>query len=303
MAGEEFNITATADCVFPNPVDLVAISYDKGIELIANPDFYVELGQTTLDKGFQLIAEANLDVTLTPTVDVSITGIAEVFNQIAVTATPAIDLSFHDLNCQSDFTFTATPTIDKAVDGFSDASFDIFAIPTIDKAITDGYSDAHFEIGLDRLLRSLFTAPPDAEISILKYMTSDSAETLLDGSTIEAGVTTILNVHVLGSRLDTYLIEFFVRTRNDAIPVIYKSSSGTPGGIRLIGINSKATPSGTLQELIAQIILETADTNQFDATTVVNYECRMSHKGFGEDYRIAPKKERGETGLFTISKY
>lgn len=304
MAGEEYSITATADVNWGNALDLTSVSYDRGIDLLANPELFLDLLNATLDKGFFLEAESKFNLNLSPTKDVAVTAISEVFNQVGVFVNPTTDLAFTDLNSASNlFDLSLTPSLDVSVDGVSEGMFALSSSPTLDRAIGEGESEAQFYFGIERLLRSLFTAPPDAEITVLKYMTSEAAETLLDNSTLEAGVTNILQLHVLGSRLDTYVTEFFVRTKGDAIPVIYKSSSGSPGGIRLVGINNKATPSGTLQELIAQIILEPADTAQFEATTTVIYECRMSHLGFGEDYRIAPKKDRGETGLFTIAKY
>ncbi len=304
MAEEEYSITATADIDWGNALNLTSISYDKGIELTADPALSLSLSGVTVDKGFFLDSETNLNLTLSPTKDVAVTAISEVFNQVGLFVNPAIDLAFVDLNSEPQSPeMSIIPAVTKALEGESVADVQLSVIPTVDKVIGEGQAEGQYYLEIERLLRSLFTAPPDAEIAVLKYMTSEDAETLLDGCTIEAGVTTILQLQVLGSRLDTYLIEFFVRTASDAIPVIYKSSSGSPGGIRLVGINNKATPSGTLQELIAQIVLEPADTAQFEAISTVIYECRMSHRGFGEEYRIAPKKERGETGLFTITKY
>lgn len=304
MSGEQYSITAAADIDWGNALDLTSVSYDRGVDLFSDPTVILEILQTPLDKSFSLDAEAAFDLSLTPTKDIAVTAISDGFNQAGVFANPTVDLAFTDLNSEvNPISLSSTPSVDLAMTGEADGSFDISLSPTIDRTIGDGESEGQFYFGVERLLRSLFTAPPDAEITVLKYMSSESAETLLDGCTIEAGVTTILQLHILGSRLDTYLTEFFVRTNGDAVPVIYKSSSGSPGGIRIVGINNKATPSGTLQELIAQIILEPADTAQFEATSTVIYECRMSHRGFGEDYRIAPKKDRGETGLFTIAKY
>lgn len=304
MAGEQYSITATADINWGNALDLTSVSYDRGIDLLSDPTVILDILQTTLDKGFSLDAEAVFNLSLTPTKDVAVTAISDGFNQAGVFVNPTVDLAFTDLNSEvNSISLSSTPSVDLAIDGVAEGHFDVSSSPTIDRTIGDGESEGQFYFGVERLLRSLFTAPPDAEITVLKYMSSEDAETLLDGCTIEAGVTNILQLHILGSRLDTYLTEFFVRTKGDAVPVIYKSSSGSPGGIRIVGINNKATPSGTLQELIAQIILEPADTAQFEATSTVIYECRMSHRGFGEDYRIAPKKDRGETGLFTIAKY
>lgn len=305
MSGEQYSITATADIDWGSALDLVSVSYDRGINLLSNPTVILEVLQTPLDKSFSLDAEASLDLSLSPTKDIAVTAISDGFNQAGVFANLAVDLAFADLNSEvgSSMFLSSTPSVDLAIDGEAKGHFNLLLSPTIDRTIGDGGSESQFYLGVERLLRSLFTAPPDAEITVLKYMSSEDAETLLDGCTVEAGVTTILQLHVLGSRLDTYLTEFFVRTNGDSVPVIYKSSSGSPGGIRIVGINNKATPSGTLQELIAQIILEPADTAQFEATSTVIYECRMSHRGFGEDYRIAPKKDRGETGLFTVAKY
>lgn len=304
MSDEEYSITATADIDWVNALDLTSISYDRGVDLFSDPGVFLDILQTTLDKGFSLDSEVVFNLSLSPTKDVAVTAISDTFNQAGVFLNPTLDLAFTDLNSEvSSLNLTANPAIDKAIEASAEGEFNLSSSLSIDKAIGEGEAEGQFYLGVERLLRSLFTAPPDAEITVLKYMSSEDAETLLDGCTVEAGVTTILQLHVLGSRLDTYLTEFFVRTKGDAVPVIYKSSSGSPGGIRIVGINNKATPSGTLQELIAQIILEPADTAQFEATSTVIYECRMSHRGFGEDYRIAPKKDRGETGLFTIAKY
>ena len=304
MAGEEYSITANADANWGAALDLSAISYDRGIEPIAEPDFRIDVTGVDVDKGFSLSADPTLGLGISLAKNVAISAVADTFNDSGLFITPATDLAFQELSARIEsLGLSAFPAIDISEEAIAEGSFNLSMSPTIDQAIGGGNAEGQFHLRIDRLLRSLFTAPPDAEITVLKYMTSEDAETLLDGCTVEAGVTTILQLQVLGSRLDTYLVEFFVRINGDAVPVIYKSSSGSPGGIRLVGINNKATPSGTLQELIAQIILEPADTKQFEATTKVLYECRMSHKGFGEDYRIAPKKDRGETGLFTIAKY
>lgn len=304
MSDEEYSITATADISWGNALGLPTISYDRGIDLLASPGVFLDIAGATIDKGFTLDSIATLSLSSSLTKDVAVTALSDAFNRVGVFVNPSIDLAFNDLNSEvTSLRMAMNPSVNVSIDARSEGQFYFGSSPTVDRAIGNGEAEGQFYFGVERLLRSLFTAPPDAEITVLKYMSSESAETLLDGCTIEAGVTTILQLHILGSRLDTYLTEFFVRTKGDAVPVIYKSSSGSPGGIRIVGINNKATPSGTLQELIAQIILEPADTAQFDVTSTVIYECRMSHRGFGEDYRIAPKKDRGETGLFTITKY
>lgn len=304
MADEEFVITGIADCNWGNALNLTSISYDRGIELIANPDVFLDVIESSVDKGFGMEAIAPFNLEISPTKDISIYGVADTFNVTGLSLSPVVDIAFNNLYSDIEsLELGIHPSLDRAISGEAEGSMELTVRPTVDLSLGDGNADGQFHLSIDRMLRSLFSAPPDAEITVLKYQTSELAETLLDGCIVEAGVTTILQVQVLGTRLDTYLLEFFVKTAPDAIPVIYKSSSGNPGGIRLIGINNKATPAGTLQELIAQIVLEPIDTAQFESTATVIYECRMSNKGFGEDYRIAPKKDRGETGLFTIAKY
>lgn len=304
MADEEFVITASSDCDWGNALNLTSISYDRGVDLVADPEFFLGVTSSSIDKGFGMEAIASFNLNLSPTKDVSISGIADTFNVTGLYLAPVVDIAFNNLYSDIEsLELGIYPSLDRAISGEAEGSMELTVRPTVDLSLGDGNADGQFQLSIDRMLRSLFSAPPDAEITVLKYQTSEVAETLLDSCVIEAGVTTILQIQVLGTRLDTYLMEFFVKATPDAIPVIYKSSSGNPGGIRLIGINNKATPAGTLQELIAQIVLEPIDTAQFEATSTVIYECRMSNKGFGEDYRIAPKKDRGETGLFTIAKY
>jgi len=302
MADEEYAIYMVADCLWPAAIDLTSVTYDRALTLESNVAGMTVEALGTVDKAAFLGSDPNLKIEATATRDAAF-WLASDLQQPRLTPTVTKDVNF-TLNSEP-----APPKLSAETSGdFNIVTESEAREPSL---VCDATFDAAFaamvadveglQLQLSRMVRSIFEPPPDAAIFVLKYATSEEGEENFDRCTVEAGVTTVLRVEILGTRLNTYLIEFFVRTEDGATPSIYKTSDGRPGGIRMLGINAVASPSGTRQQAIAQIVLSPEDTAQFREATTALYELRMSNRGFGEDYRVAPKRERGDTGTFTIS--
>ena len=165
-------------------------------------------------------------------------------------------------------------------------------VPSVDRA--DGVESTVLQdIGLDLtyLMRSILTLPPEGQITILSSIAAEDGETLLDGAVLERGITTILQLDILGTRLDAYLIEFWVKLDPTDEPFLYKSSADS---IKIQAVSPAVTSQGAMQQLTAQLAIAPSDTAGISATKVVFFECRMSAEGMGEEYRIAK-------GKFTIA--
>lgn len=302
MADEEYAIYPVADCPWVGGVDITTITYDRSLDLESDVTGLTVGAVATIDKAIAPESEPTVNLSVTATRDAAVEAHSD-FQQIVLNPTVTKDMWF-GLEAQPEpMKISLVSSADFSITGDSEAKEPSLAcVATIDEAFDSMTADVEgLMIEVERMVRSIFEPPPDAVISVLRYMTSEDAEIPLDEAVLEAGVTTILQVEILGTRLETYLLEFAVRTTDKAIPVIFKTSNGKPGGIQKVAMNSIASPTGTRQQLLAQIVLSPEDTEQFSDTTAVFYEMRMSNRGFGEDYRIAPKRDRGDTGTFTIS--
>lgn len=147
------------------------------------------------------------------------------------------------------------------------------------------------------LMRSILNIPPSGQINVLSSISSPGAECPLDGSILEQGVTTILQLEAEGVNLDAYLVEFFVyldpADLNSAM--LYKCSDRKlGGGIRVETIAPIVNDKQVRQKLLAQIPLEPDDFAGLPKTRTFFYRCLMSQDGMGESYRIAK-------GKFTVS--
>lgn len=302
MADEEYAIYMIADCHWPSAIDLTSVTYDRALFLESDVVGMTVEALSTADRAAFLESEPNLKLEATATRDAAF-WLASDLQQVKLDPTVTKDVMFELDSEPNPLRLAPNVSIDYNLVADADAREpSLVCDATFDAAIAAMTADVEgFQLQLSRMVRSIFEPPPDAAIFVLKYATSEEGEINFDRSTVEAGVTTVLRVEILGTRLNTYLIEFFVRSEDGATPSIYKSSDGKPGGIRVLGINAVASPNGTRQQAIAQIVLGPEDTAQFHEATTALYELRMSNRGFGEDYRVAPKRERGDTGTFTIS--
>lgn len=302
MADEEYAIYPLADCPWPGGVDLTAVTYDRSLELESDVVGITVGVLSTADKAIAPESEPTLELSVTPTRDVAVSPRSD-FQAMYLNPTVTKDMWFALESEPEPMKLSPISAADLHIVGNSEPSEpSLFCDATLDEAFGAMTADVEgMMVAVERMVRSIFEPPPDAAISVLRYMSSEDAEIPLDGASLEAGVTTVLQVEILGTRLETYLIEFAVRTSDSAVPVIFKTSNGRPGGIQIVAMNSVASPTGTRQQLLAQVVLSPEDTLQFPETIAVFYEMRMSNRGFGEDYRIAPKRDRGDTGTFTIA--
>lgn len=177
----------------------------------------------------------------------------------------------------------------------------LYTSPSADRADTLSaivIDDIRIEVSY--LERAFLTIPPDGVVSILNSSSGTQGELKFDKSQVERGVTTILQAEVTGTRLDTYIIDFFVKISENDLPFIHKSSSPTKGGITVESITPAPDAPGSRQLAILQIVLHPEDTAMIEKTRTCLYDLRFSNKGAKEDYRVSPKKDRGDTGTFTI---
>lgn len=314
MADEEFPIYLNCEFDWINPVDLIDGSYDRAIYLDSDFIFTVDAVDLTKDCGGQLICELPLNLEVSPTKDISIGGYGDILPYLQLNIKPEKDLYFELTADLNNFSLNVQPTVDKSSQLYTDwlNELELVVDPSSDAYMGTMVADVleDLQAHVDRLVLSYLSTPPDAILCLMQYQTHPDGEINLDGSILEADVLNVIQFEALGTRLDDYLIEFFVRTSEAAIPSIYKTSNNSPGGIRIVGINPVASDAGVLQQLIAQIVLEPKDTiallNQLTDSNskahTVFYECKMSNRGLGLDYRVAPKRDRGDKGIFTITR-
>ena len=305
----EWIIELTAD----NPLamltaDRSSVSFDRAFDLtLESPTVSVEIGTgVSYDRALGLSASTELlHLDCYPSKDWSLGGTGEGLQDVRLAATPNKGVAA-ELSAQitDDFIrLQAAPSLDLVDSLTADllANMRIFCEPSVD--VTDDLSASvlgEMTLSLTHLERAFFTIPPDGIVTILNSSSGTQGETKLDKAQIEKGVTTILQAEVTGTRLDTYVIDFFVKISENDLPFIHKSTSPFKGGITIESVTPAPDAPGSRQLAILQIVLQPEDTAMIEKSRTCLYDLRFSNKGAREDYRVAPKKDRGDTGTFTI---
>lgn len=306
---EEWIIELTADHAMAMiEIGSTSVTFDRAFELfVDSPPQIIEIGtDVSYDRAVFPWADAEgASLLAYPSKDWSIGGEAEILGYCGLVAdakkTVAATL---ESEIASDMVVAdVDPKIDHsyALQGDLGEYIYLFASPTEDRADSlDSVVIGDLKVELSHLERSILTIPPDGLITILNSSSGTQGESGFDQSKIERGVTTILEAEVVGTRLDTYLIEFFVKYSENDLPFIHKSSAKNKGGITIVSITPAPDAPGSRQLAILQIILKPEDTAMIEKTRVCLYELRMSNRGMSEDYRVAPRKDKNQTGTFTI---
>lgn len=197
-----------------------------------------------------------------------------------------------------------SPTQDKA----DDSAIGIAPVTGVVSMSADRYAalnivnEQYFSGDWHPLMRSVLPIPPIGNLTILGFVGEED----LQGAFLQAGVTKVLQLEIVGQHLDLLSdpkwnthIHFFASTSSinlDQFPIIHKSTAPTPGGISITGIDTNyATSNGTVHQLTAQIPLSPKDLS-VDQTMVVFFDAFIEIKGMDERYSLLP----GGPGSFTL---
>lgn len=282
------------------------VTFDKAFDAIADiPPSFLDIGtNVSFDRAImpEMVAD-EIYLFGYPTKDWAMEAVSEVLGDAGIGMFPKKTIS---AKCESDTSSHVVlpfivPSLDVANNvEISGGDIGIEAIPSSDRCDLGEIEGMALRIEIEYVERAILTIPPDGVITILNSASRTTGESKFDNSKIEKGVTTILQAEVLGSRLDSYLIEFFARTSESDLPFIHKSSDKSKGGITIQSITPAPDAPGSRQLAILQIAIRSEDTFPIEKTHTCLYDFRFSNRGMGEDYRVAPRKENGDTGTFTI---
>lgn len=296
MADEEFVLSMEAVVKLGSMLNLVGISYDRALTIDSSVSSFALDGDLNVDKAVMLSCEPIVKLEVEPTRDCNFGLVSEILGNIQLKPSLTKDMVFELSGNIKPPGISIDPSGDFVWTGESNISPPGLVSSVSLEAVLAGMEAEinSLRLILERMMRSIYDAPPSGSISVLNQITSDNAIAPLSGSTVWAGNTQILQIEIVGTRLDTYTVVFSVRPEPNYAPAIYKDSTGNPGGVRPLGVTTVNTPSGMKQRGMWQIVLDPKDTEQFKKTTTLLYELELQHLGFAENYRI-------EAGSFLVA--
>lgn len=277
-------------------IDLIDEQYDRAFSLLIEPD--TQITTDIVDERYARAIEPLMDVDsltfgITASKDNAFGVEAEILQYLGMSVDPksALATPLH-LELDQLPQLTIDPGADRLHSIDSDQDFEMGLSVEADRALETELEVADITLDLAYLMRDILNIPPSGTITVLDSISSPGAECPLDGSVIEAGVTTILQLEAEGIHLDSYLAEFFVyREPQDLIPILYRCSDRKlGGGIRVQGIAPVIDNKAYRQRMVAQIPLEPDDFLGLEKTRTFFYRCQLSQDGMGENYRIAKGK-------------
>ena len=297
---EEIPLHSHAIVDFANPINLTTVVVDKNLFSSAT-DGYTITSTNTVDKNFGSSIGTNVNLEITTTKDSNLHSSATGARGTKLEGMLASDRGQRveaDLGAVELNIYTG---VDKLVNTNTDlGAVKISSALIKDLAIkAEGEVAQNITLDVERFERSLLTLPPSGQLYLQNSVDLRNSSINFDCAEVSINATHILQLEAVGTRLETYLIEFFARLNPHDKPVIHKASNNTVGGIDVLGVPEPiAASSGTSQKLIAQIRLNPKDTTQFAESTTLFYQVVMSNRGLNEEYLVAPISS--ETGTFKV---
>lgn len=282
------------------PIDILHL-VDRNLDLRGAGEVSLESIDLRRDSNIQGSIKGEIELTVSSKKDVVIQGNASINNGFKLEGIAGRDIAHTLVANISEPVLDFTPGIDQSL--AIEIELDPLAVEVNSKkdCPVKIYSalEQDLQASIARFERSLLTLPPSGQLFIINSVDLQNSNNCFDGKELNAGVTHILQLEVVGTRLDTYLIEFMAKLDpSDSVPIIHKKSDQVTGGVEVLGVDPIASSSGTSQKLVAQIRLDSNDTSQVKSTTTLFYQVIMSHRALNEEYLVSPQND--ETGTFKV---